>query len=106
MKDTMTELERKFHEDMLSIYDVSQKLGYRPRHLLSIVFEKGGRQAAKQLIQSSQPTEGFLKLWKLNRLDISVEAKVLLPEYQDLFTEEERQICKKRLDEYGYPKQQ
>jgi len=103
MADSKSELERKFHQEMLNIYDAAQKLGYRPSHLLSMVSEKGGYEAAKQLICSTQPTEGFLKLWELKRLDITVEAKVLLPEYHDLFTDEEREICRKRLEEYGHP---
>ena len=45
--------------------------------------------------------EGFLKLFRLGQSDLTVEVKVLLPEYKDLFTEKERRICRERLDKYG-----
>ena len=101
MTAAMSELEDKFHQEVLSIYDDAQELGYRPTHLLRMLHQKRGREVAKQLIRSTQTTEGFIRLWELQRLDITVEAKVLLPEYHDLFTDEERQICKERLEKYG-----
>ena len=48
-------------------------------------------------------TEGFATLWQHNRLDLSVEAHVLKPEYTELFSDEERQLCRDRLKEFGYP---
>ena len=101
-KNALDELEQKFHQDMLDTYNTARKLGYRPGYFLSMVNQQGGRQAAKQLIQLQQPSEGFHKLWELKRLDISVEAKVLKPEYHALFTEAERQKCRERLAEYEY----
>lgn len=49
---------------------------------------------AKQLISKSGGTYGFEILWDNNRLDLSVEVLVLKSEYQELFTEEERKICR------------
>lgn len=67
-----------------------------------LVAREGGLKAAKQLISKSGGTYGFEVLWENNRLDLSVEALVLKPEYNDLFTDEEREICRKRLIEFGY----
>ena len=47
-------------------------------------------------------SDGFTTLWELKRLDLSVEAYVLRPEYAPLFTEEERGIARARLRQYGY----
>lgn len=58
--------------------------------------------AAKQLISKPGNTYGFATLWEHGRLDLSVEAHVLKPEYEPLFTEEERQICRERLEQFGY----
>jgi hypothetical protein len=41
-------------------------------------------------------------LWMHKRLDLSIEAHVLKPEYIELFTEKERNACKERLTEMGY----
>jgi hypothetical protein len=63
---------------------------------------KGGLMAAKQLITKEGGTYGFTILYEMGRLDLSVEAHVLKPEYAELFTEEEKRICRERLKEYGY----
>jgi len=98
----MKELENKFHNDMIQIYLTAKKLKYNASYFLQMVTEKGGYLAAKQLIHTNTPSEGFTKLWELDRLDLSVEFHVIKPEYDSLFTEEERQICKNRLREYGF----
>lgn len=67
-----------------------------------LVAEKGGLLAAKQLIAKAGGTDGFTRLWEHGRLDLSVEAHVLKPEYESLFTSGEREICRNRLEEYGY----
>lgn len=63
---------------------------------------KGGLVAAKQLIAKEGVTEDFTILWECGRLDLSVEACVLKPEYQALFTDEERKICCDRLMKFNY----
>lgn len=36
------------------------------------------------------------------RLDLSIEALVMKDKYKELFTDEERRICKDRLKEYDF----
>ena len=45
---------------------------------------------------------GLTTLWECDRLDLSVEAKVLLPEFAELFTAEERAVAQARLAMFGY----
>ena len=59
-------------------------------------------QTAKQLINTDTPSDGFTTRWELGRLDLSLEAQILNPKYKALFLDDERQICIKRLKEYGY----
>lgn len=47
-------------------------------------------------------TDGFTTLWEHGRLDLSVEAYVLKPEYAELFTEDEKNMCRDRLLQFGY----
>lgn len=96
------ELESRFHNDMVQIYLAAKKLKYNASYFWQMVTEKGGYMTAKHLIHTEAPSEGFSKLWDLKRLDLSVEAHVLKPEYNPLFTDEERQICIDRLKEYNY----
>jgi len=99
----MIALETKFHKAMLDInVRVKKEINYNPSRFIQLVSERGGLAAAKQLIKVDGGTSGFTTLWEHNRLDLSVEAHVIKPEYRNLFTEEEIEICRNRLTEYGY----
>ncbi|MBO8167892.1 MAG: hypothetical protein H0Z35_01760 [Thermoanaerobacteraceae bacterium] len=97
------DLKQQFHEDMINIYLRAKKeCKYTPTRFLQLVIEKGGVEAAKQLIHKEGGTEGFRKLWEMKRLDLSVEALVLKKKYKELFTDADRAICEKRLAEYDF----
>lgn len=99
----MNDLEKRFHKDMLNIYTVAKsELNYNATRFLQLISEKGGLKAAKQLISKEDEIAGFEVLWEMGRLDLSIETHVLKPEYDELFTDEERKICKERLDKYGF----
>ena len=70
------------------------------RHLLS---EKGGLQAAKNLLQAPEPSESFAALRKRKKLGLTVEALVVEnPHWRSLVTKEERATAEKRLKACGY----
>ena len=79
-----------------------KECGYNAVRFMQLVAEKGGVAAAKQLISKSGGTDGFATLWEHGRLDLSVEAHVLKDEYRDLFTNDEREMCRNRLLEFGF----
>ena len=98
----MTDIERRFNVAMREIYEAAKKeCGYNAIRFVQLVAEKGGVAAAKQLISKNCGTDGFAKLWEHGRLDLSVEAHVLKDEYSELFTNDERKICRDRLSEFG-----
>lgn len=98
----MNVIESKFNTDMLNIYKTAKKeLGYNANRFLQLISEKGGVQAAKILISKDGGTYGFEVLWERKRLDLSVETHVLKPEYIELFTDEERNMCKERLKRFS-----
>ncbi|WP_206458255.1 hypothetical protein [Anaerovorax sp. IOR16] len=99
----MNSLEKNFNEDMKNIYLRAKKeLKYNATRFLQLFSEKGGVQAAKMLIAKDGGTYGFEILSEHRRLDLSIEAHVLKPEYVQLFTDEERNICRYRLKQFGY----
>ena len=99
---TMT-LEKQFEQEMIGIYMTAKKeCGYNPTRFLQLISTKGGIAAAKRLISKPGGTDGFTTLWECGRLDLSIEAHVLNPKYYELFTESERELCKNRLQEFGY----
>ena len=96
-------VEKRFEQEMIDIYTTAKKeCGYNASRFLQLVGAKGGLAAATQLIGKPGGTDGFTTLWEHNRLDLSVEAHVLKPEYATLFSDEERKLCRDRLKEFGY----
>lgn len=99
----MNDLEKRFNQDMKGIYLTAKKeLKYNASRFWQLVVDKGGVSAAKILISKDGGTYGFEVLWEHQRLDLSVEAHVLKPEYMDLFTFEERIMCEERLEKFGF----
>jgi 5-methylcytosine-specific restriction protein A len=75
---------------------------YYPIAALQMISEQGGLTTAKQLLWSSTPSEGFTTLWERGRLDLTVEAHVLKTESATLFTDDDRDQARDRLEAYGW----
>jgi hypothetical protein len=96
-------LEEDFHHAMIGIYEKAKDAcDYKPTRFLQMVQEYGGVRTAKRLLARSEVQSGLETLWECHRLDLSMEALVLKPRFQSLFTEEELKIAKDRLILYGY----
>jgi hypothetical protein len=92
-----------FQEAMLAIYEKAKsECKYNAARFLQMVVERGGLQTARYLLHAPGLSDGFTALWKCKRLDLTVEAHVLKPEWRGLFTEDEIEIATKRLSELGY----
>ena len=95
-------LEAEFHRAMLNIYDAAAELDFRPVRFLRMVHEHGGVETARRLPSAPEVPSGLTRLWKLERLDISMEALVVQERWQPLFSDAERQVARERLKAYGY----
>ena len=99
-------LEDEFTQFLLKLADrTKEETGYNPTQFRHMVGENGGLETAKYLISTSDPSEGYTNLWEKKRLDLTMEAQILEAEggkWQQLFTEEELEKCRKRLRDYGY----
>jgi hypothetical protein len=100
----MTQLERRSHRyTVTSAQRLKREVGYNPTRFLQMVGELGGPGAARKLLQGRDAGDGFTTLWEHRRLDVSVEAFVLLlPWYQELFSDAERDAAERRLTEHGF----
>lgn len=76
--------------------------GYWASYFLRGVRNHGGPEYAHQLLRKEGTTDGFQRLKEEGRLDLTMEALVLRPEYTTLFTDEERRVAAHRLAEAGY----
>ena len=98
-----TETECQFNEAMLNIYRRAKaEAGYNATRFLSMVVERGGLETARYLLHAETVSEGYTALWERKRLDLTVEAMILRPEWQALFSDVERRIAVNRLREYRY----
>jgi hypothetical protein len=102
----MSDDEMKFHEAMLEIYRrATSEAGYTPTRFLAMVAERGGLDTARYLLHAPNVSDGYEALCKRGRLDLTVEALILQPQWGELFTDEEKRIAVGRLREYGCSEQ-
>ena len=98
-----SERERQFHRDMVRGAErLKQEIGYNATRFIQMVGELGGVEAARHLLQGRNASDGFTTLWEHRRLEMSVEAHVLLPWYRELFTEKQLGTAEQRLREHRF----
>jgi len=96
----MNELERRFHRAMLTICERAQReCNYNPLWFRRMLSDYGGVKTAKRLLARRGAQSGFTRLQSCGRLDLTVEAHVLRPEFRSLFAEDERREARDRLAE-------
>lgn len=102
-QDEVGQLSRQFTDEMYEGYRyLVRAINYRAKLFLEMVTMHGGVGAAKILLQGRDASDGFTRLWQAGMLDRSVEASVLRPNYVLLFTDEEREIARRRLEAHGF----
>ena len=96
-------LSDDFHQAMLQIYRHAKKeCKYTATYFLQMVSEQGGLQAAKKLLSAPGVSDGFTRLWECGRLDLTLEALVLQPKWRELFSADECDKARIRLELLGY----
>ena len=97
----MTDIEARFEQDMVEkVYRAAgRETGYWAGYFLKSVKQYGGVGAARRLLERGGVSKGLARLASLNRLDLAMETLVLDPAYALLFTDDERAIAARRLEE-------
>jgi hypothetical protein len=99
----MDQLEARLQQRFLDDYVTAKRqCHYRAQAFLDMILEKGAVATARQLLAADQAQSGLYELYTCGRLDLTLEAVVLEPEYQPLFTPEELAEARRRLDALGY----
>jgi hypothetical protein len=78
-------------------HDAKREIGYNATRFLVMVKELGGLEAAHRLLAGERVHDGFAELLLAGRPDLTVEALVLKPEFQPLFSEAELRVARERL---------
>ena len=100
----MSELEQQFDTSMMDIYlRAKSEVKYNATRYFQMLTEHRGLETARILLHADTVSDGYAALWERGRLDLTVEALIHdHPEYHPLFTREEREIARKRLEQYRY----
>lgn len=94
---------RSFDEAMRDVYTRAyREADYSANLYLRMLTEHGPLETAHRLLAASTPSAGFTALWEKGRLDLTVEALVLRPEFQVFFGDDELQTARDRLEQLGY----
>jgi len=75
---------------------------YNAGYFVGMLSTYGGLGTAKKLLASTEVSAGFGALYERGRLDLTVEALVIQPQFASLFTDEEIEIAGRRLEQLGY----
>lgn len=101
----MKDLEFRFDAAMMDIYHrAKSEARYNATRYFQMLADHRGLETARMLLHSAAVSEEYTALWERGRLDLTVEALIHdRSEYHPLFTEEERETARRRLEEYNYP---
>jgi hypothetical protein len=97
------EVRAAFERAMKDVYVRAKKeANYTAGYFLTMLSSYGGLGTAHRLLASSEVSSGFTALFERGRLDLTVEALAVKPEFADLFTEDEVETARERLRQLGY----
>ena len=96
-------LEARFDDAMMKVYQRARdECDYNATRFLQMLYKHRGLETARILLHASRVSEGYVALWERQRLDLTVESLIVAEEWHPLFSEEEREIARNRLADYGH----
>jgi hypothetical protein len=95
------ELSREFHDGLVRGIEELARLGYDATYFRRMIAAQGGVGAARRLVLNDSPSYGLVRLGEMERLELSIEARVLLPRYEELFDRRVREKATRKLRQFG-----
>lgn len=80
----------------------AERLKYYPGRYKAMLEADGGFVTVKRILESGKPSEGFTKLWELNRLDLTCEAIIVQTKWRRYFDDDLIARAEKLLREMRY----
>ncbi len=95
------QLEEDFNKDMFRILEQESEAGLHSTRFRQMIERYGGVETAHQLLQPDRqlPPNTFKYLRSINRRDLAMEFYVIQDKYRPLFSDQERDIARFRLEE-------
>lgn len=98
----MHEAELDFRGALQEAINECRRIGYKPTGFMGMMTASSAFEAVRTLLTKRDPSEGFTTLWEKGRLDLTVEAIVLKPEWRGYFALPELETARRRLTDVGY----
>lgn len=99
--ETLLLLEQQWDAAMEESYQrAGDEVGYWAGRFRQMLTRRGGLGTARQLLRVKVTSDGYARLRAVDRLDLTVEAYMLRPEFAPLFTEAELDAARGRLAFY------
>jgi hypothetical protein len=93
------ELLRRLRRTVNETYDALSHMGFGDREGLD---EFGAVAMTHRHLKSKFVSASFTRLWEMGRLELSIEAIVLRPEFQSLYSADELKVARERLSNKGF----
>ena len=101
--DPRSDVRAEFERAMKDVYvRAKAEANYTATYFVGMLSNYGGLGTAQRLLASTEVSTGFAILYERGRLDLTVEALVIQSKFASLFTDEEIDIARRRLDQLGY----
>ncbi len=95
-------LEHEYERVVVDALVQMHSIGYDPAALRKLVTAVGPRRASELIAELDEPTEAFVALFQLGRLDLTVEAQMTTGPYRKLFAPHLLSRITHRLAEHGF----
>lgn len=95
-------LEHEYERAVADAMVQMRSIGYDPTALRKLVTTVGPHRASELIAELAEPTEAFVALYQLGRLDLTVEAQMASGPYRDLFAPHLLSRITHRLAEHGF----
>lgn len=96
-------LKNKFNAEVMESIKQIKKEIYTPTRFIRMLYQYNNNavEVVKTLV-AKDSTIGIEKLYQKGKLELSIEALVIKPEYKELFPIEIVNICSRKLEKLGY----
>lgn len=101
--EKMLEIEKKLQQEVLKSCKAAEKeCGCKMTRLMDTIERFGVVNAAKEIIRKGRTSDCFSKLVEAGHIELSLEAIIVKPQYEELFDDDEVNACFELLCENGY----
>ena len=97
-----TKENETFTHHLLGAVREAENLGYRPHRFKAMLNADGGYETVKRILASGKPSDGFMRLLELGKVDLTCEAIIVESRWRRHFDEDLLARSENLLSQVGY----